>query len=111
MLLTLFTISTLTLALPPRPASLSLTVPQAFRSDLHCGAVSCPKDGPEGDAFCETLGCDYCVIVVSSPPTTRYECDGARGATRGVALMDGAKPNEPVTPAVRQPDRVKQDAS
>ena len=111
MLLTLFTLSTFTLALPPRPTSLHLTTPQAFRSESHCGAVACPGSGPEGDAFCERLGCDYCVIVVASPPTTRYECDGARGATPGVSLVGGGKPNEAIIPTVRQPDTVKHDAS
>ena len=111
MLLTLFTISTFTLALPPPRSSLTLTTPQAFRSDLHCGAVACPGGGPEGHAFCQRLGCDYCVIVASSPPTTQYECDGLRAATGGVSLVSGGKPNESITPAVRQPDRVKHDAS
>ena len=111
MLLTLFTISTFTLALPPSPKPLSLTIPQALRSDLHCGALACPGGGPEGHAFCQRMGCDYCLIVATSPPTTRYECDGLRGATRGVSLVNGGKLNESVTPAVRQPDMVKDDAS
>ena len=109
MLLTLFTISTFTLALPSPASSLTLTIPQALRADLHCGAIACPGSGPEGHAFCEGIGCDYCVIVVSSPPTTRYECDGMRRATGGVSLVSGGKPNESITPAVRQPDRVKHD--
>ena len=111
MLLTLFTISTFTLALPSPPNSLTITTPQGLRSEAHCGAVACPGSGPDGDAFCERLGCDYCVIVVSSPPTTRYECDGVRGATHGVSLVTGGKPNEHIAPAVRQPNRVKHDAS
>ena len=107
----LFTISTFTLALPPPPNSLTLTIPQALRSDLHCGAITCPGGGPEGHAFCESIGCDYCLLVASTPPTTRFECDGLRGATRGVSLVNGGKPNESITPAVRQPERVKHDAS
>lgn len=112
LLFTLFAISTFTLALPPRPNSLTLTTPQALSSDLHCGAVTCPGGGPEGHAFCRRLGCDYCLIVASSPPTTRFECDGLRGANGGASLVDdGGKLNESITPAVRQPDRVKDDAS
>ena len=99
-LFALFTISTFTLALPPRPNSLTLTTPQALDSDLHCGAVACPGGDPEGHAFCQRLGCDYCLIVATSHPLTRYECDGLRGATEGVSLVNGGKLNESTTPAV-----------
>lgn len=76
MLLPLSTMSISTFALPAPPVSPPTTLPQALRSDAHCGMIACPGGGPVGHAFCEAIGCDYCVMVASSPPTTHYECDG-----------------------------------
>ncbi|KAF6239256.1 hypothetical protein HO173_002517 [Letharia columbiana] len=81
MLLTLSTTSALTIVLPAAPTSLATTLPQALRSDLHCGMIACPGGSSEGHAFCAAIGCDYCVIVASSTPTTHYECDGLRRAS------------------------------
>lgn len=94
MLLTLSTLSAFTLALPAPPTSPALTLLQALRADVHCGMVTCPGGGPDGHAFCERIGCDYCVVVASSPPTTHYECDGLRRALPGeVSSMSERKGN------------------
>ena len=49
--------------------------------------VACPGGTDDGHAFCANIGCDYCVMVVSSPPTTHYECDGLRRAGGGASLV------------------------
>ena len=71
--------------------------------------VACPGGGPAGHAFCERLGCDFCVIVVSTPPTMRYECDGLRRAPGEASLIRDGKWNGSIATAVRYPVRVKDD--
>ena len=51
--------------------------------------ISCPNDGPSGHAFCQVLGCEFCMIVIVATHT-RYECDGMREASRnGGGVSDG----------------------
>lgn len=91
LLLLLLTLLTTTpaspLAPPAPPATPAIPLPQGLRSDLHCGMIACPSGDADGHAFCQTVGCDHCVVVASSPPTTHYECDGLR---RGTGGDDGA---------------------
>ena len=47
-----------------------------LKSDSHCGIFKCPNGGPSGHAFCQALGCDFCIIVVRSLGAEDYECDG-----------------------------------
>ena len=106
-LLTLLTMSICTFALPAPPTTPAITLLQSLRADLHCGMIACPGGNDEGHTFCENIGCDYCVMVVSSPPTTRYECDGLRGATGEASLISGAKWNGSIAAAPsRFPGRV-----
>ncbi len=65
--------------------------------------VACPGGGPDGHAFCEQMGCDYCVIVASTPPTTHFECDGLQRATEEVSLTSGGKWNRSLAAAGRRP--------
>ena len=88
MLLTLSTMSTLTmsallLARPSAPTSPVIVTPHGLAADMHCGAFACP--GPDAHAFCRELGCDYCVVALTSVPTTHYE--GDREATGRVSLV------------------------
>ena len=95
--LTLSTLLAFVSGFPTPPTSPAITLLQAFRSDLHCGMIACPGGGPEGHAFCENIGCDYCVVVASTPPTTHYECDGLRRATGEAAMVWGGRWNGSVT--------------
>ena len=109
-LLTLSTMSICTFALPTQLTTPAITLLQPLRSDLHCGMIACPGGNPEGHAFCETIGCDYCVMVVSSPPTTHYECDGLRAATGDAPLTSGRKWNGSIAAVPRRyPGGVKLD--
>ena len=105
-LLTLYTISAPILAFPAPPTSPAITFAQALRADYHCGMIACPGGNSQGHAFCENIGCDYCVMVASSPPTTHYECDGLRRATGGTALVSVGKWNESIAAARRDPKGV-----
>ena len=108
-LLILSTSSAPTLALPAPPTSPAITLLQALRSDFHCGMITCPGGNSVGHAFCENIGCDYCVIVASSPPTTHYECDGLRRTTGEASLISVEKWNGSIAAARRYPDGVKFD--
>ena len=96
-LLTLSTVSVSVFALPAPPTSPIITLPQALRADLHCGMIACSGGDRDGHAFCESIGCDYCVMVASSPPITHYECDGLRRATGDASLMSGREGNGTIT--------------
>ena len=61
--------------------------------------ITCPGGGPDGHAFCEHLGCDYCVAVASSTPTTHFECDGLRSASGEAAMVRGGRQNGSVAAA------------
>ena len=106
LLLTLYTISAPTLALPTPPTSPAITFAQALRADLHCGMIACPGGNSRGHAFCQNIGCDYCVIVASSPPLTHYECDGLRRAPAETSLVSVGKWNGTIADARRYPNGV-----
>lgn len=109
MLLALSTTWAVTLALPAPPTTLVHTLPQALRSDAHCGMVACPGGTRAGHAFCERLGCDFCVIIPSSPPVERWECDGMGRGAGGVSLVDVGKGNASHPAAAIYHHQVKND--
>lgn len=52
--------------------------------------VTCPDGGSNGHAFCQLIGCDYCVAVVQDEGPDKFECDGSRQAGN-VTIGAGAR--------------------
>lgn len=88
------TLTILTNALPtPITPSRGLLALLRLQSAGHCGAISCPDGGPSGHAFCEALGCDYCVAVPRPPGGMAFECDGDWQAGRNLTVPTAGKVN------------------
>jgi len=101
----LVTFAALTIALPApfTPSTSGLSLLQ-LQSETHCGVISCPNGDQSGHAFCQALGCDYCLAVPSPPAGIKFECDGLRGGrqnrssvarvnTRYGTVVKSVKPN------------------
>ena len=50
--------------------------------------ISCPNGGPSGHAYCEALGCDFCVAVVTMWADIDFTCDGIREVGRAGGQED-----------------------
>lgn len=71
--------------------------------------IACLGGTDEGHDFCAHIGCDYCIMVVSSPPTTRYECDGLRRVGGGASLIGVGKWNGSIAAAREYSEGLKYD--
>ena len=86
----IFALATNTLPAPTTPSSKYLSVLR-LQSATHCNSFRCPDGEESSHLFCQSLGCDFCVVVVSKSLSTHYECDGL-GRTRlngSSRLVDG----------------------
>ncbi|KAL2054927.1 hypothetical protein ABVK25_004749 [Lepraria finkii] len=86
--LILSTISAVTLAIPaptsPMPSFVSLldSTPAG-----RCRPTPCNDDKPTSHAFCQSIGCEFCLQVGSEPGNMHYECEGMpAGANGGIEM-------------------------